>query len=80
MADDIKKKGVVLGDDDASSEEVDTLLSLVNLNLGPKKKLIVLSLGSLLCHRVHLREKAVANSIPRRPHAVFGNFKGTKFI
>ncbi|TXG58356.1 hypothetical protein EZV62_016185 [Acer yangbiense] len=53
-SEDTKKKAVLLNDSDSDSEnekqkevvEDDTgLLSLMNLNLGPKKKLLVLSLG-----------------------------------
>ncbi|KAK1589302.1 hypothetical protein Q3G72_032536 [Acer saccharum] len=82
-SEDTKKKAVLLNDSDSYSEnekqkevvEDDTgLLSLMNLNLGPKKKLLVLSLGGLLCHRVFHKEKTTV-PIRRKPDAVIGNYK-----
>ena len=82
-SEDTKKKAVLLNDSDSDSEkekqkevvEDDTgLLSLMNLNLGPKKKLLVLSLGGLICHRVFHKEKTTV-PIRRKPDAVIGNYK-----
>ncbi|KAL5807503.1 hypothetical protein ACOSQ4_030236 [Xanthoceras sorbifolium] len=75
---DTKKKAVLLNDSDSDTTEKgvedDTLLSLMNrINLGPKKKLLVLSLGGLLCHRVHDGETTTVR-IHRRPDASHGNF------
>ncbi|KAL3532037.1 hypothetical protein ACH5RR_005558 [Cinchona calisaya] len=75
----MKLKNVVL--DDSSDDESDTAeaaadylggLSLEKLNLGPKKKLLVLCLGGLLVDRVHKRNSASIKG--RRPDFVFGNF------
>ncbi|XP_044506889.1 uncharacterized protein LOC123226433 [Mangifera indica] len=74
-SEDIKKKSVCVYDSDSSQEDAgsDFDLPLMKLSLGPRKKLLVLSLGGLLCHRVHRRERTV--SINRSPDANFGNFK-----
>ncbi|KAK4837740.1 hypothetical protein QYF36_008046 [Acer negundo] len=55
-SEDTKKKAAFLNESDSDSEkgleeEDSTGLSLTKLNLSPKKKLVVLSLGGLLCHR-----------------------------
>ncbi|KAK4838245.1 hypothetical protein QYF36_012239 [Acer negundo] len=82
-SEDTKKKAELLNDSDSDSEnekqkevvEDDTgLLSLMNLNLGPKKKLLVLSLGGLLCHRVFHKERTTV-PIRRKPGALIGNYK-----
>jgi hypothetical protein len=39
------------------SEEQESSLSLENLNLEPKKKLLVMNLNGFLLHRVHVRDK-----------------------
>lgn len=51
------------------------LLSLEKLNLGPRKKLIILSLGGLLCDRICKRE---TSKIPtfRHPDASYGSMLG----
>ncbi|KAF8396467.1 hypothetical protein HHK36_018090 [Tetracentron sinense] len=60
-----------------SADEVekgdDCGISLEKLNIGPRKKLLVLDLGGLLLHRAHFRNKA---SIPkfRKCDETFGNF------
>lgn len=76
----MKLKGVVL--DDSSDDERDNAaagdlgdLSLEKLNLGPKKKLLVLCLGGLLVDRVHKRHSASVKG--RRPDLVSGKFQGT---
>lgn len=84
MAEKYKSKVVCSDEDDHSDAEeskstVDDLaLPLEKLNLGPekKKKLLVIGLGGLLCHRVYRTEKL---HIPkhRRPDAAYGNYKGT---
>ncbi|KAG6690235.1 hypothetical protein I3842_10G004700 [Carya illinoinensis] len=59
-------------DENVDAEE-DFGLSLEKLNLGPRKKVIVLGLGGLLCHRVCRREES---NIPRFriPDASYGSF------
>ncbi|KAK4396458.1 hypothetical protein Sango_1482400 [Sesamum angolense] len=47
-------------------------LPLDKLNLGPKKKLLVLCLGGLLVHRVHVRDKASIRGL--RPDVLHGKF------
>jgi len=61
--------------DDEKGIGYDLGLTLEKLNLGPRKKLLVLSLGGLLVHRVHARERV---NVPRnvRPDIVNGNFRG----
>ncbi|XP_038721046.1 uncharacterized protein LOC120013338 [Tripterygium wilfordii] len=54
------------GDDHNHGKEEELDLPLEKLNLGPKKKLIVLSLGGVLCERVCRREK---RKIPRNRRA-----------
>lgn len=53
-------------------------LSLDKLSLGPKKKLLILCLGGLLVHRVHLRDKSTVRGL--RPDVVYGKFLGNSFI
>ncbi|EXC33910.1 hypothetical protein L484_012800 [Morus notabilis] len=48
--------------DHQGSEDYIYGLSLERLNLGPRKKLVVLCLGGLLCHRVHRYDES---AIPR---------------
>ncbi|KAL1541357.1 hypothetical protein AAHA92_25590 [Salvia divinorum] len=75
---DPKKKLLVASDDessdyeDNSEPETDLGLSLDKLNLGPKKKLLILCLGGLLVDRVHLRDKATVRGL--RPDVVYGKF------
>ncbi|KAK2981520.1 hypothetical protein RJ640_030982 [Escallonia rubra] len=70
-----KLKSVVF--DDSSDDDKDTGsdlgLPLEKLNLGPKKKLLVLALGGFLVDRVHKRDKA---TIPRncQRDLAYGNF------
>ncbi|KAL6585434.1 hypothetical protein OROMI_002078 [Orobanche minor] len=61
-------------DDDGKEDsgEDDIGLSLGQLNLGPKKKLLVLCLGGLLVHRVHVRDKHTVRGL--RPDVVYGKF------
>ncbi|KAK2364307.1 Haloacid dehalogenase hydrolase (HAD) superfamily protein [Trifolium repens] len=60
---DAKKESCSYGDinikDDHKdlSEEQESSLSLENLNLEPKKKLLVMNLNGFLLHRVHVRDK-----------------------
>jgi len=44
-------------DDETGSEEPDLGLSLEKLNLGPKKKLLVMNLNGFLLHRIHVADK-----------------------
>ncbi|KAE8098462.1 hypothetical protein FH972_016523 [Carpinus fangiana] len=46
--------------------------SLEKLNLGPRKKLLVLGLGGLLCHRVYRRDRS--RTTFGKPDASYGNF------
>ncbi|KAK6126303.1 hypothetical protein DH2020_039948 [Rehmannia glutinosa] len=57
-------------EDEKDSGNVDLGLSLDKLNLGPKKKLLVLCLGGLLVHRVHVRNKATVRGL--KPDVVYG--------
>ncbi|CAK9138393.1 unnamed protein product [Ilex paraguariensis] len=72
----LKLKNVV--SDDSSEDEKDSGnddlgLTLEKLNLGPRKKLLVLNLGGLLVHRLHRREEY---SVRKHGHPDFvsGNF------
>ncbi|PHU06351.1 hypothetical protein BC332_22840 [Capsicum chinense] len=83
MASNLKMKNVMVSyDNDNSDDDKDEKVSgkkkelldlpLEKLNLGPKKKLLVLSLGGLLVDRVHRRnESAVRRFTPDLAH---GNF------
>ncbi|CAK8544001.1 unnamed protein product [Lathyrus sativus] len=44
-------------DDEKGTEEPELDLSLEKLNLGPKKKLLIMNLNGFLLHRVHVRDK-----------------------
>ncbi|XP_070037219.1 uncharacterized protein [Nicotiana tomentosiformis] len=78
----LKLKSVV-SDSDSSDNENETKdtgknldLPLEKLNLGPKKKLLVLNLGGLLVDRVHRRnESAVRRYTPDLVHGNFLVFK-----
>ncbi|KAM5559568.1 hypothetical protein ABKV19_020968 [Rosa sericea] len=80
-----KNKSKVLCSDDSdhsdaegSKNTLDELtLPLEKLNLGPekkKKKLLVIGLGGLLCHRVYRTEKIYIPKY-RHPDAGYGNYK-----
>ncbi|GFP88135.1 hypothetical protein PHJA_000957200 [Phtheirospermum japonicum] len=58
--------------DSGNDDDDDIGLSLDKLNLGPKKKLLVLCLGGLLVHRVHLRNQHSVRGL--RPDVVYGKF------
>ena len=68
--------------DSDSDENINTLdhdyldLPLEKLCLGPRKKLLVLGLGGLLCHRVY---RYGTSNIPRSryPDASYGSFHGS---
>ncbi|PHT37843.1 hypothetical protein CQW23_21416 [Capsicum baccatum] len=82
MASNLKMKNVMVNSDDDEDEKVSGKkteyldLPLEKLNLGPKKKLLVLNLGGLLVDRVHRRnESAVRRFTPDLAH---GNFLGPK--
>ncbi|KAL3839752.1 hypothetical protein ACJIZ3_024343 [Penstemon smallii] len=72
----LEKLKNVISDNEGSDDEKDSGndldLPLDKLNLGPKKKLIVLCLGGLLVNRVHLRDKATVRGL--RPDIVYGKF------
>ncbi|XP_075512977.1 uncharacterized protein LOC142548509 [Primulina tabacum] len=59
-------------EDEQDSESDDIGLPLDKLSLGPKKKLLVLCLGGLLVHRVHIRDKATVRGL--RPDTTYGKF------
>ncbi|KAJ0088749.1 hypothetical protein Patl1_32357 [Pistacia atlantica] len=63
--------------DDFEDAEDDVGLSLEKLNLGPKKKLLVISPSGVLIHRAHLANNS---SIPnaRTPDAHYGGHLGPK--
>ncbi|KAK1588590.1 hypothetical protein Q3G72_024795 [Acer saccharum] len=78
LSENTKKKAAFLNESDSDSEkgleENSTGLSLTKLNLGPKKKLVVLSLGGLLCHRVCRKDRSTDHPIYRIPDASYGSF------
>ncbi|KAL0410039.1 UNVERIFIED_CONTAM: hypothetical protein Slati_3593600 [Sesamum latifolium] len=74
MAEKSKLKNVI--SDESSDEErqpaTDLDLPFDKLNLGPQKKLLVLCLGGLLVHRLHVRGKASIRGL--RPDIFHGSF------
>ncbi|CAA3014690.1 Hypothetical predicted protein [Olea europaea subsp. europaea] len=70
MADKLKKKIVV--SDESSEDENELDLPLEKLNLGPKKKLLVLCLGGVVAHRVHVRDKHTVRGL--KPDVTYGKF------
>ncbi|CAI0408145.1 unnamed protein product [Linum tenue] len=78
-SDDDDEKSV--NSDDSEAEDQggdlpDELLSLGKLSLGPKKKLLVISLGGLLCHKVFkYRENKIRIPRNRQPDADVGTFR-----
>ncbi|XP_062005745.1 uncharacterized protein LOC133722905 [Rosa rugosa] len=82
MAEKNKSKVVCSYDDHSDAEESkntldDLTLPLEKLNLGPEKKmkkLLVIGLGGLLCHRVYRTEKIYIPNY-RHPDAAYGNYK-----
>ncbi|KAL8505022.1 hypothetical protein ACS0TY_016285 [Phlomoides rotata] len=76
MSEKSKLKLVASSDESSDEENVagsdDLGLSLDKLNLGPKKKLLILCLGGLLVKRVHVREKASVRG--QRPDITYGKF------
>ncbi|KAF5953967.1 hypothetical protein HYC85_006823 [Camellia sinensis] len=77
----LKSKAVIYenSSDDDDSEDTGNDhhlgLSLEKLNLGPRKKLLVLGLGGLLVHRVYSRYGVRTNVQTRpRPDGIAGNF------
>lgn len=86
MASNLKLKNVVVDSNDNNSDyedekvakNLDFYFSLEKLNLGPKKKLLVLNLGGLLVDRVHRRnESTVRRYTPDLSH---GNFLGSYIL
>lgn len=80
----LKLKSVINDDDSKDNEEdkgdLPDDLSLEKLSLEvPKKKLLVLCLGGLLCHRVCIRRGSGNVQTNRRPDAAYGSFKGECF-
>ncbi|VFQ92461.1 unnamed protein product [Cuscuta campestris] len=78
MGDKLKQK-LPVSDDSGSDEEgddVEDLLPLEKLNLGPQKKLLVLCLGDLLVRRVHVRDRRTVRGFePDVTHGKFLVFK-----
>ncbi|CAH9118996.1 unnamed protein product [Cuscuta europaea] len=75
MGDKLKPKAVVSdesSDEEAKEDENELDLPLDKLNLGPRKKLLVLCLGDLLVRRVHLRDKHTVRGF--RPDVIHGKF------
>ncbi|KAF4384813.1 hypothetical protein G4B88_000209 [Cannabis sativa] len=70
-----KMKGKLIERETEEKNAVDfgDLLEKLNLGQQRKKKLIVLALGGLLCHRVYRRDKSSAPR-SRRPDTSYGNF------
>lgn len=65
-------------DEKKDSSDVLNLLPFEKLNLGQRKKLLVLCLGGLLVDRIRLlRGGGGATRITRPPDAFVGNFKST---
>lgn len=73
----LKNKSVCNDSSEDEQEDAgdDCGLSLEKLNLGPRKKLLVLGLGGLLCHRVHRRDWSRTSY--RSPDVSYGSFFGT---
>ncbi|OIT03140.1 hypothetical protein A4A49_16261 [Nicotiana attenuata] len=72
----LKLKSVVSDSDSSDNEDTGKNLDLPleKLNLGPKKKLLVLNLGGLLVDRVHRRNESAVRRYT--PDLVHGNFLG----
>ncbi|KAK4348422.1 hypothetical protein RND71_031177 [Anisodus tanguticus] len=74
----LKLKNIVSDDYSSDDEDkkvtrkLDLDLTLEKLNLGPKKKLLVLNLSGLLVHRVHRRDRFNVQSY--KPDLICGNF------
>ncbi|XP_022143931.1 uncharacterized protein LOC111013724 [Momordica charantia] len=74
-----KNKALLSGEEEEDErgdegEELHLELSLQKLNLGPKKKLLILGLGGFLCHRVFRYDRS---KFPKRrtcPDASYGSF------
>lgn len=71
----LKNKSVSYDSSDEEEDLVDFGLALEKLSLVPRKKLLVLSLGGLLCHRVFRHDKS---KIPRYrdPDTSYGSILG----
>jgi hypothetical protein len=65
-------------EDETDGAGVDCGLSLEKLNIGHGKKLLVLGLGGLLCHRVYRRDWS--RTTFGKPDASYGNFFGRNYI
>ncbi|KAJ8537698.1 hypothetical protein K7X08_014238 [Anisodus acutangulus] len=78
----LKLKNIVSDDYSSDDEDknvtrkLDLDLTLEKLNLGPKKKLLVLNLSGLLVHRVHRRDRFNVQSY--KPDLICGNFSGLR--
>lgn len=74
----LKQKNIMVSEDDENNcrEEKDNELGLglEKLSLGKKKKLLVLSLGGLLFHRVCRKRQDKMPQILRYPDASYGSF------
>lgn len=83
----LKLKSVIHDDDSKGNEEdkgdLPDGLSLEKLSLKvPKKKLLILCLGGLLCHRVCLKRGRNYGYVKtnRRPDTAYGSFEGKVVI
>lgn len=60
--------------DSGNADDDDPGFSLDKLNLGPKKKLLVICFGGLLVHRMHLKYKSTVQGL--RHDFAYGPFLG----
>lgn len=78
-SEDLKKKGISNDDSDDEGDSTCGLL-LMKLNLVPRKKLIVLSIGGLLCQMVCRKDLSIAPIYNRIPNTSYGSYKGDSKI
>ncbi|KAM7264150.1 hypothetical protein ACFE04_001833 [Oxalis oulophora] len=77
----LKLKGASVDDHSESKDDIDhddqLNNSLLKIQLAPKKKLLILCIGGLLCHRVNRKDMAYWSQpqISRRPDAAYGSYK-----
>ena len=63
-------------DEEEKVGNIDLGLSMKNLSLGPKKKLLIMGIGGFLCHRVCHRYGRQKIPTHRLPDASYGSFYG----
>jgi hypothetical protein len=75
----LKQKGALLDYNEEEDDDVNKLNeSLLKIQIfTPKKKLLILSIGGLLCHRVNRKDRAFWSQpqIHRMPDATYGSYK-----